>query len=106
MRHFMQTIYLKQEGLNTEVNDLTAFLGSGNDQSVLETLDSRKLTEDERDSLEGEISKDELTNQLFKHMKATSAPGIDGFTVAWVRKFWPDLADLCYQAINDCYEKG
>ena len=106
MRHFMQTIYMKQEGLNTEVNDLTAFLGSGNDQRVLDALDSRKLTVDERDSLEGEISRDELTNQLFKHMKATSAPGIDGFTVAWVRKFWPDLVDLCYQSINNCYEKG
>ena len=74
MRHFMQTIYLKQEGLNTEVNDLTAVLGSGNDQSVFEALESRRLTEEERDSLEGEISKDELTNRLFKHMKATSGP--------------------------------
>ena len=106
MRHFMQNIYLKQEGLNTGINDLRAFLGSGNDQRVLDALDSRRLTEEERDSLEGEISKDELTTQLFKHMKATSAPGIDGFTVAWVRKFWPDLEDVCFRAINNCYEKG
>ena len=102
----MQNIYLKQEGLNTGINDLRAFLGSGNDQRVLDALDSRRLTEEERDSLEGEISKAELTTQLFKHMKATSAPGIDGFTVAWVRKFWPDLEDVCFRAINNCYEKG
>ena len=106
MRHFMQNIYLKQEGLNTGINDLRAFLGSGNDQRVLDALDSRRLTEEERESLEGEISKDELTTQLFKHMKAKSAPGIDGFTVAWVRKFWPDLEDVCFRAINNCYEKG
>ena len=106
MRHFMQSIYLKQEGLKTGINDLRAFLGSGNDQRVLDALDSRRLTQEERDSLEGEISKAELKNQLFKHMKPTSAPGIDGFTVAWVRRFWSDLEDVCHSAINQCYEKG
>ena len=95
----MQSIYLKQEGLKTGINDLRAFLGSGNDQRVLDALDSRRLTQEERDSLEGEISKAELKNQLFKHMKPTSAPGIDGFTVAWVRRFWSDLEDVCYSAI-------
>ena len=106
MRHFMQNIYLKQEGLSTGINDLRAFLGSNNDQRVLDALDSRRLTQEERDSLEGEISKAELKNQLFKHMKPTSAPGIDGFTVSWVRTFWPDLEDVCHSAINHCYEKG
>lgn len=106
LRHFMQNIYLKQEGLSTGINDLRAFLGSNNDRRVLEVLDSRKLTNEERDSLEGEISRAELKTQLFKHMKPSSAPGIDGFTVAWVRKFWADLEDVCYNAINNCYQKG
>ena len=106
MRHFMQNIYLRQEGLKTGINDLRAFLGSGNDQRVLDALDSRRLTQEERDSLEGEISKAELKNQLFKHMKPTSAPGIDGFTAALVRTFWSDLEDVCHSAINQCYEKG
>ena len=78
----MQNIYLKQEGLNTGINDLRAFLGSNNDRRVLEVLDSRKLSNEERDSLEGEISRGELKTQLFKHMRPSSAPGIDGFTVA------------------------
>ena len=106
MRHFMQNIYLKQEGLRTGINDLRAFLGNGNDQRVLDALDSRRLTQEERDSLEGEISRAELKNQLFKHMKPTSAPGIDGFTVSWVRTFWPDLEDVCHSAINHCYKRG
>ena len=62
------------------------FCFSDNNQSTglqdLEVLDSRKLTNEERDSLEGEISRAELKSQLFKHMKPSSAPGIDGFTVA------------------------
>ena len=102
----MQNIYLRQEGLKTGINDLGAFLGSGNDQRVLDFLDSRRITLEEKDSLEGEISKAELKNQLFKHMKPSSAPGIDGFTVSWVRTFWPDLEDICHSAINQCYEKG
>ena len=36
-------------------------------------------------------------------MKPNSAPGIDGFTVAWLRKFWFELAKLSTLAINDCY---
>ena len=38
-------------------------------------------------------------------MKNTSAPGIDGFTVAWVKEFWDELSDLCVQAVNDCFDK-
>ena len=37
-------------------------------------------------------------------MKPNSAPGIDGFTVAWLRKFWFELAKLSTLAINNCYE--
>ena len=38
-------------------------------------------------------------------MKPNSAPGLDGFTVAWVRHFWDELADLCVSAVNNCYEQ-
>ena len=69
-------------------------------------LNRRKLSDEERDSLEGIITKEEMTTQLFKHMKAHSAPGIDGFTVDWVRAHWDDLSDLCFMAVNACYNKG
>ena len=39
-------------------------------------------------------------------MKPNSAPGIDGFTVAWVRTFWSSLEDFCYQTVNECNERG
>lgn len=39
-------------------------------------------------------------------MKNNSAPGIDGFTVAWVKTFWHELGDLCTHAINDCYDRN
>ena len=102
----MQDIYLKQEGLLTDQNNLLAFLSSNDDNVVLDTLQQRKLSDIERESLEGEITKEELKNQLFNHMNPHSAPGLDGFTVSWVRHFWSDLEDICYVAINRCYEKG
>ena len=39
-------------------------------------------------------------------MKGNSAPGIDGFTVSWLRVFWDDMEALTTKAINDCYKKG
>ena len=53
--------------------------------------------------MEGIITENELKTCLFKNMKPNSAPGIDGFTVAWLRKFWFELAKLSTLAINDCY---
>ena len=106
LRHFMQNIYLKQEGLLTDQDNLISFLSSNEDNAVLEELQQRKLTNSERDCLEGEITREELRKQLFNHMNPHSAPGPDGFTVSWVRHFWSDLEDVCYIAINRCYEKG
>ena len=72
---------------------MISFLGSGNDDAILEELHRRRLKDEKRDLLEGPITKKELTTQLKKHMKPNSSPGLDGFTVAWVRHFWDDLAD-------------
>ena len=69
-------------------------------------LQKRVLTEQQRKGLEGKILKSELANQLFEHMKNNSAPGIDGFTVAWLKAFWHDLGDLCTHAINDCFDRN
>ena len=106
LRHFMQKIYKKQEGLKTSKEDLLDFLSKDSDNAVTAELEKRKLTSNEREELEGPITKEEMTDQLFKHMKPHSAPGIDGFTVDWVKSFWDDLSDLCCNAVNNCYERG
>ena len=53
----------------------------------MDELNRRKLNTDDRETMEGAITKKELTTQLIEnhHMKANSTPGLDGFTVAWVR---------------------
>ena len=105
MQYFMQEIYKKQHGLTPEEEHVISFLGSDNDDAVLEELTKRRLTDEKRDLLQGPITKDELSTQLKKHMKPNSAPGLDGFKVAWLRHFWDDLADLCVATVNNCYEQ-
>ena len=43
---------------------------------------------------------EELYEALFKHMKESSSPGPDGFTVNWLRHFWPEMKDLTREALN------
>ena len=99
----MQEIYNKQDGLTPEEEHVISFLGRNEDHKVLDELNRQKLSADERETMEGAITKKELSTQLLEnnHMKANSAPCLDGFTVAWVRHFWGDLADLCVAAVNN-----
>ena len=43
------------------------------------------------------------TETLTKFMKGASAPGVDGFTVNWLREFWPDLRKLVTNTLNEMY---
>ena len=53
--------------------------------------------------MEVAITQNELKTCLFDNMKPNSAAGLDGFTVAWFRKFWFELAKLSTLAINNRY---
>ena len=75
----------------------------GNDTKPSEYLTNIALSNAERDKIEGEITIGELEYSLFKKMKGSSAPGIDGFTVNWLRKFWSSLKLITFNAINECY---
>ena len=41
-----------------------------------------------------------------KSMNGASAPGIDGFTVGWLRQFWPMLRHLVRMALNEMYDEA
>ena len=69
-------------------------------------LKSKALTNEERESIEGEITLTELNHALFKKIKGGSAPGIDGFTVNWLMKFWDGLKLVTFNLINESYRDG
>ena len=55
--------------------------------------------------MELKLSDFELTDTLMNSMNGASAPGIDGFTVAWLRQFWPQLRMLVRMALNEMYDE-
>ena len=105
MRNFMQTIYEIQGDVTPEEEHVLSFLRGNGDDAVIEELARRKLTNEEMLSLEGPISKMEMKEQLFHHMKPASDAGQDGFTVRWIKHFWTDLEDLCHCSLKGWYEE-
>ena len=104
MKNFYQSIFNKQDVLEGS-EAITNFLTSqGNTEPLLE-LNRRKLSDAKRDSLEGQITLEELTSALHEDMKGSSVPGIDGFTVNFIREFWSPLGCLVRDAVNESKSK-
>ena len=87
-------------GPKTDKNDIIDFLNSDGDTKPLEELKKRQLSYTQALTMEGLLTHHELTTALFKHMKGSSSPGIDGFTVNHLRAFWNDLGHITTDAIN------
>jgi hypothetical protein len=65
----------------------------------------KKLTEFQINSLEGEISIDEL-NLALSNMKNDKSPGLDGYTTEFFKYFWKDLAKFVLGSLNYAYRHG
>ena len=78
--------------------------------TVNHTLSSTKenfLTSDHiKTQIEGKLNDDELSKALMEDMKPNSAPGIDGFTVKFIKAFWDSLRPLLREAVNSMNSKG
>ena len=70
-------------------------------------LNSRKskVSNEEFLKMEGILTEEELTDTLMNFMKDASAPGIDRFTINWLRQFWPELKTLVRLAQNEMYDE-
>ena len=101
-----QKIYAKQENDDDSSEAIQDFLGSGHDTKPSEHIINVALSDDERDKAEGEITLGEMEYSLFKKMKGSSAPEIDGFTVNWLRKLCSSLKLITLNVINECYREG
>lgn len=66
--------------------------------------DIPKLTENQKQSLEGEISLPELTSAL-KRMKNNKSPGSDGFTADFFKFFWIDVGKFVFRSVNYGYQQ-
>ena len=66
---------------------------------------TRRLTEDQKNGLEGPLTFEELTNTL-KSMANRKSPGTDGFTVEFFKFFWNDIGKLILKSLNEAYDDG
>ena len=64
-----------------------------------------KLSNLDRDSLEGKITLDEAAITL-KNMSNNKSPGSDGFTTEFFKMFWKDLGHFVVRSLNYGYEYG
>lgn len=64
-----------------------------------------KLSEKDKQSLEGILKYDELLCSL-KKMSNFSAPGNSGFTAAFYKVFWSKIGYFLTRSINTAFEKG
>ena len=103
IKRTFQKINAKQAFLKTEKNDILNFLAEGNDTEPINEIENRKssIKPHEWEKCNKKLFDDEELNEaLFKHMKGSSSPGPDGFTVNWLRTFWPEMKDLTREALN------
>ena len=64
-----------------------------------------KLSENESESLEGDIKYSELAEAL-KNMKNSKTPGSDGFPAEFFKFFWIDLKFFILKSLNYGYKTG
>ena len=64
-----------------------------------------KLSDQEAENLEGEITLTELA-QALKNMKNDKSPGLDGFTAEFFKFFWIDIGVFVLRSLNMGYRTG
>ena len=94
VRRTFQTINTLQPNLTTDKCDIINFLNKGDNIAPLAELNRQKnsIPKHDWDKCNKQLFEEkELEDALFTHMNGSSSPGPDGFTVNWLRVFWPDL---------------
>ena len=86
LKNFYQNIFNKQD-VKEGTEAIENFLNLDEDIDPFEELTNMKLSDDTRDSMEGKITLQEMTKSLNEDMKATSVPGVEGFTANFICKF-------------------
>ena len=64
-----------------------------------------KLTDNVSESLEGELTYNEVTNVL-KKMNNFKSPGTDGYTAEFIKFFWSDISSFVIKSLNFVYKRG
>ena len=92
-KNFYENLYTRKEVDEVDLEDILNF------------DDIKKLSENQKNNLEGKITLNEAF-QALKNMANNKSPGSDGFTVEFFKFFWKDIGELLLRSINYGYRKG
>ena len=100
IKNFYGDIYMRQNLPNITIEE---FLGENvcNKQEVI----GKKLNEGEKESLERNITLDELEKSLLS-ANPNSAPGLDGLNNKALKSFWPFIKFAILKGLNTMIDKG
>jgi hypothetical protein len=83
-------------------NCITQFLG---DIAEHPSVRDSKLTEEEKYQLDSALTVEEF-DKAVKQIKIKSAPGLDGISNKFIKKFWPFFRKPIFDYTNFCLERG
>ena len=101
---YYKGIYKQEDNLakNADLNSIKNFLGPIQHHPVVM---NSKLSDEERDELESEITVDELTKSI-NNANCASAPGADGISNRFIKQYWSFFKNPLLKLCNFCYEKN
>lgn len=74
-------------------------------ETYLRTVHTPTLNEEDRSQCEGELTLEECKSALNSFAK-NKAPGNDGLTIEFYKKFWPILGKLLVKSLNESFRLG
>ena len=100
MKEFYQNIFIRQN-VNEGTEAIENFLILDDDEDPFQEWLNRRISDEMRDSMEGQMSLQEMTKALKEDLKGKDILH-QGFTVHFIRKFWDSIGALVVKAVNEC----
>ena len=90
------------ESKRTTVHDINNFLGPIKNHPIVQ---DSVLTNEERDEIDTDITSVELTESI-NNANLASAPGADGISNKFIKKYWEFFKNPLLKLCNSCYQKN
>ena len=91
VKRFYEGLYQKRSNIKCSIEDMVNKIP--------------KLTEEQTDSIQGEITLEEAGTAL-KNMKNGKSPGSDGFGAEFFKCFWKQIGVFVTRALNESFREG
>ena len=91
--------------LYSNPDDIQVTSNENMDEELFDNIVIPKLAEDEKQSIESPLSKQEIYD-VIKSMKINKTPGFDGLPIEFYLVFWPDICDLVMNSFNFSLQNG